>query len=298
MDTDHRILLINEPALTFLHTTRDAALGNPAENIPHPLVQSEDFRYLLTPTDPPSIAEQEIRISFNGNSVYFHIKRVPAVFEDASRGITIIIEDITGKKAVEAWVSQHMAQLEFLARTSAELADMGDEEDLFQYIADRLSELEPGAYVMVNSINPDRMETALRAFSRDETLKDVVNRYFGIFVKGGVSMEKLPPQMLDGVSKGILSTGPAEPVRAGLPGGAGRGLQRGGETDGSWYQELCHGMHLPHGNLRQHCAPVPTGKGCAEPGDHRGICPPGRGCTPAPAHAGETPVGGREDTGA
>jgi hypothetical protein len=171
-------------------------------------MQSEDFRYLLTPTDPPSVAEQEIRISLDGKHAYFRIKRVPAVFEDASRGITIIIEDITGKKAVEAWVSQHMARLEFLARTSAELADMADDEDIYQYMADRLSELEPGAYAMVNSIDPDRMETSLRAFSRDENLKDVVNRYFGVFLKGGVSMEKLPPQMLDGVSKGTLIQGP------------------------------------------------------------------------------------------
>lgn len=208
MNADHRILLANEPALAFLQAQRDAVLGIRAEEICHPLLQSDEFRQHLADTDSPSVADREIRILLNGKPAYLRIKRVPAVFEDATRGITLIIENITDKKEAEERISQHMAQLEFLAKTSAELADMGDDEDIYQYMADRLSELEPGAYAMVNSINPDRMETALRAFSRDDILKDVVNRYFGVFLKGGVSMEKLPPQMLDGVSKGTLITGP------------------------------------------------------------------------------------------
>ena len=208
MDTGHRILLVNEPAVALLKISRDCLRGNRIEEIHHPLFNNGQFKNLITITDPPSVAEEEIRVSLEGKTSYFRAKRIPAVFEDATRGTTFIFEDISERKKAEERIRQNIDRLEFLARTSAELADMGDDEDIYQYMADRLSELEPGAYVMVNSINPDRLETALRAYSRDENLKAVVNKYFGIFLKGGVSMEKLPPQMLAGVSKGTLIPGP------------------------------------------------------------------------------------------
>jgi PAS domain S-box-containing protein len=208
LNEEHRIIQVNKPFLALLHVTRETVLGNRPGEIPHPLLNHTQFLKLLDETDSPSVADREIQVQLEGKPFFFRVKRVPAVFEDASRGVSFLIEDITGKKMAEARIERQVALLQFLARTSAELADMGDDEDIYQYMSDQISELESGAYVMVNSIDPDRMETRLRAFTGDEGLKNVIYQYFGDFLKGGVSMEKGPPEVLAEIAKGKLVPGP------------------------------------------------------------------------------------------
>jgi PAS domain S-box-containing protein len=112
----------------------------------------------------------------------YHLKArgIPTVFDDGSQGTTFLIEDLTAEK-------EYVHNLEFLARTSAELADMGDEENIYQYMADRITELAPESIIAVSSI-------------------DMESRVQRITAIGG------NPEMIRGLFSGLNVTDPGEAV--------------------------------------------------------------------------------------
>jgi len=156
-----------------------------------------------------SVTTIECRVSDQSGKVRWNLWTIRALFDDEGvvheyQGVG---KDITEKKESAARINNYIKNMEFLARTSATFADMGDDEDIYQYISDRIAELEPKAHVVVMSINPDTKKTALRAFAGDESWTKVIFQYFGDFLQGDVSMEKTPEVWGD-ISKGILVKGP------------------------------------------------------------------------------------------
>ena len=62
--------------------------------------------------------------------------------------------------------------------TSATFADMGDDENIYQFMADRVAELEPKCHIVVMSIDTDTKMTTMRAFAGDKEMTKVI---FAIF---------------------------------------------------------------------------------------------------------------------
>ena len=87
--------------------------------------------------------------------------------------------DITDKKQASARINHYIRNLEFLARSSAIFADMGDNENIYQFIVDSIAQLEPNAHVVVMSINPDTKMTAMQAFAGDKAISQVLFQHFG-----------------------------------------------------------------------------------------------------------------------
>lgn len=69
---------------------------------------------------------------------FYQMQVIPTTFEDGEKGCTIVLEDITERK-------RYIQNTMFLARTAMDLVDLPPVEDIYQYIADRLTELVPGA---------------------------------------------------------------------------------------------------------------------------------------------------------
>ncbi|MDD1715540.1 MAG: hypothetical protein LUQ01_00930 [Methanolinea sp.] len=103
--------------------------------------------------------QQEGRIK----TFHFRTQRIPTRFEDGTGGETVFLEDVTVER-------NHLKGLEFLARTSARLADMGEEENIYQYIADRIAELVPESVIGVLSFHPETMASYLQGLSGDRDL--------------------------------------------------------------------------------------------------------------------------------
>lgn len=91
---------------------------------------------------------------------HFRVKGIPTTFEDGASGTTLWMEDVTSER-------EHVNNLEFLARTSAELADMSEDADVHQYIADRIRELEPGCFAGVSSIDMEEKTATLMSVTGD-----------------------------------------------------------------------------------------------------------------------------------
>ena len=59
--------------------------------------------------------------------------------ESAPREYQGIGRDITEKKVAAARIKNYIRNMEFLARTSATFADVADDENIYQYMADRIA---------------------------------------------------------------------------------------------------------------------------------------------------------------
>jgi PAS domain-containing protein len=161
IDDRNILIFANRNFHAFFGSSDQGALHHPLEEI--------EFNGTVTPNPKDLLrdlsSEEEIReVSFQAKSIEYHfrIRRIPVIFEDGRKGTSFLFEDVTKEK-------KYLKNLEFLARTSAELADMGESEDIYQYIADRVAELEPKAHINVSSVDPERLISRVRAISsRDQ----------------------------------------------------------------------------------------------------------------------------------
>ncbi len=101
LDTEQRILQVNEPVLTLLHEKRESLVGKTTSEIMNPF-------FCCLPTIEPAengrVADEkitELSTVLNGEPLHFRVKQVPTAFEDGGKGVTFIIEDITAKKTFE-----------------------------------------------------------------------------------------------------------------------------------------------------------------------------------------------------
>jgi hypothetical protein len=85
---------------------------------------------------------------------HFRVKGIPTTFEDGASGTTLWMEDFTSER-------EHVNNLEFLARTSAELADMSEDADIYRYIVEQIRELEPGCLAGISSIDMENQNVTL-----------------------------------------------------------------------------------------------------------------------------------------
>jgi PAS domain S-box-containing protein len=185
LDEDQRILYANKKFLDFFGLKGEEVMGrNPEEILRQIAVQTEAMSKIFSHIDTGEESEREV-ILHTPEEFYFRIKGIPTVFEDGSHGTTLLLEDRTRER-------QYVRNLEFLARTSAELADIQDDENLFQYIADRLVELVPESLVVVMSINPLVRITTCEALSGDSQMVQGIINNFGNLVGVLFPMDSIP----------------------------------------------------------------------------------------------------------
>jgi len=142
----------------------------------------------------------EIVVDKEGRRFYFKAKSIPTQFEDKTVGTTILLEDVTEEK-------KHLKNLEFLAKTSAELADLRDDDDIYNYIADRLCELETKAHIIVASIDPETRQFKVKSLSGNEEMTSAILTYFVNIKDIDFQMDNVP-YAWDILSAGNLVEGP------------------------------------------------------------------------------------------
>jgi PAS domain S-box-containing protein len=124
LDTEQRVVQVNEPVLKLLNEKREALVGKKISEINNPF-------FICLPTPEPvkngQIADEKISETssvFNGETLHFRVKLVPTAFEDGDQGVTFIIEDITAQKTYEETLQMNEAryrgivedQTEFITR--------------------------------------------------------------------------------------------------------------------------------------------------------------------------------------
>jgi len=159
LDTEQRVVQVNEPALILLNKKRESLIGKNAGEIDDPFFSN------LSMADPVRNGQRggekktEISIILNGKTLHFRMKLVPTAFEDGSQGTTFIIEDITAKKTYEENLQMSEAryrgivedQTEFITRfrTDGTLTFLNDSYS--RYLGKKTADLQksyhiPGIY--------------------------------------------------------------------------------------------------------------------------------------------------------
>jgi PAS domain S-box-containing protein len=101
LDTEQRVIQVNEPVLKLLNEKREALIGKKIGEINNTFFSRLP---ILEPVKNGQIADEkitEISSVLNGETLHFRVKLVPTAFEDGGQGVTFIIEDITAKKTYE-----------------------------------------------------------------------------------------------------------------------------------------------------------------------------------------------------
>jgi len=209
VNEEQTLVQVNEPVLALLNVARENLVGKTITGIDHPFFQSLPVPGPAKTGKPAGETISETNCVINGEPRHFRVRLVPTTFEDGNLGATFIIEDITDRKTAEERIAHYIRNLEFLARTSAWFADMGDDENIYQYIADSLAELEPKARVVVASINPETRSTRMQAFAGDMDWFKMAFEKFGRFLSEDVSLIKAP-EVFSVFQQGVLVKGPGD----------------------------------------------------------------------------------------
>lgn len=99
LDDENRILRVNGPMLAVLGEDRQSVVGTDLDDSQNPFLIA--LRAHLPPPESRGAPDRIIvvRCALQGKECHFRVKRIPTVFEDGGRGITLIIEDVTDQVA-------------------------------------------------------------------------------------------------------------------------------------------------------------------------------------------------------
>ena len=201
IDNRNCILSANENFIEFFGLQNREISGQILGDTPHSIPGTPPFPELFSDVFQGEETVKEIIVHKNKRVWYLKIRGIPTVFDDGSSGTTIFIEDVTRER-------EYIHNLEFLARTSAALADMGEDENIYQYIADRLAELVPESIISVQSIDLDTRISRFEVIGGDESF------YKPILQELGTSMKELTmnidntPEAIPVLMTNTLTEGP------------------------------------------------------------------------------------------
>jgi len=117
-DQNQRLTYANDRFLRFFGLDENKAFYQHVSELPS--LNHNGLATLLNNIPPGMEGTSEIETEKDGRKYSLKAKIIPTPFEDRTLGTTLLLEDITPEK-------KHLKNLEFLAKTSAELADMGDD---------------------------------------------------------------------------------------------------------------------------------------------------------------------------
>jgi len=156
LDADSRIVDINDNFLKLLHLSRQNTLGKTLAYINPPDVDVHE----LLETFSAGSADQDHQVTFNlkgGGERFFRQKSVPTVFEDGRKGLTVILEDISGRIIADREIRESEERFRMMAENIQDgLLIMENDKHIFSnnrtteitgYQLEELKTMEPLAIV-------------------------------------------------------------------------------------------------------------------------------------------------------
>ena len=187
IDSDFRIIQVNENFLTAFSMTREALIGTPLPDLPLPFITtlplddaikespdrkeiSLNIRYDISPEDGSAAVE-----------MFYRVKLIPTVFEEGARDITVILENVTETTAYEHQLEVSEARYRNIV------------EDQTEFISRFLPD---GTHLFVN-------EAYLRYFGKQR--EDILNNVF---------IPKIPAEDIPLIRAHFASLTPQHPVQS------------------------------------------------------------------------------------
>ncbi len=161
VDSDLRILQVNENFLQAFTMTRENLIGTPLPDVPLPFIP--ELRLEDAIKDSPDKTEISLNIRYERPAtpdsalmeIFYRVKLVPTVFEEGTHGITIILENVTETKVYEHQLMESKAryrnivedQTEFISRFLPDGTHVFVNEAYLRYFGKKREEIENKVFI-------------------------------------------------------------------------------------------------------------------------------------------------------
>jgi PAS domain S-box-containing protein len=120
IDSDQRILQVNEQVPLLLETEKEALIGKTIHELDNPFIHALKASWTARGPKEKGEAVSDADCTIRGEERHFRVKQVPTGFEDGSYGLTFIGEDITTRKKYEEMLRISEARYRGLVQSSGE----------------------------------------------------------------------------------------------------------------------------------------------------------------------------------
>ena len=182
LDTEQRVIQVNEPVLRFLDKKRESLIGKKKGEIDDPFFSNLPMPDPMRNGQPVDAKKTEMSIVLNGKTFHFRLKLVPTAFEDGSQGTTFIIEDITAMKTYEENLQISEAryrgivedQTEFITRIRTDGTLIFLNDSYARYLGRKTTDLQ-GRYHLpgINEEDNAELNLALQSLDKEHPVKTV-----------------------------------------------------------------------------------------------------------------------------
>ncbi len=176
LDDNGRIVRINDQCLKSLRRPKDDLIGLTLAEAVLPVVSSPEAIAVIEGLEREQVVT-DLCYRSSGKDLFYQMQAIPTTFDDGERGVTIVLEDITERK-------QYIRSIEFLARTGRDFRDMGEEDDIYGYVAQQVYSLAPGFLVWVGVLDEPHQNLVLRGVVGDPDALDAMQRLMGAKLEG------------------------------------------------------------------------------------------------------------------
>ena len=169
LDSDFRIVETNENFLSYFGAKKEDIVGSPISSSPMNSIGTVKIEDLVRDAFDSGEMTTETSLVRDNRMNYLRIKAVPSVFDDATKGSTLIFEDITEKKQFEDRLKISEAKFRAIVEDQTELVARFDKDfkvlfannAALQYYGVTLSEIE--GKIFVEFVFPDDRERVIQS---------------------------------------------------------------------------------------------------------------------------------------
>ncbi|RPJ54131.1 MAG: PAS domain S-box protein, partial [Methanobacteriota archaeon] len=115
----------------------------------------------------------DIRYRSGSNDSFYQMEVIPTTFEGGETGLTVVLEDITERK-------RYVKNMEFLAMTGRDFQNMGEEDDIYDYVARQVYSLAPGFLAWVNILDEPNRLLVIKGIAGNPIAFDTMHQLAGM----------------------------------------------------------------------------------------------------------------------
>ena len=138
LDSDQKIIDVNDNFLSFFSVQKDSLLGNDIRSAGIPRLAESIPAEMMTDSGRMGEGKREIHLTRDGAEYYFALKIVPTVFDDGSKGFTLIFEDVTLPRLYEQKLEINEARYRAIVEDQTELICRYNRDLLFTFVNDAI----------------------------------------------------------------------------------------------------------------------------------------------------------------
>ena len=130
------------------------------------------------------VTRVECRINGPSGKLLWNLWSIRALFDDDGHPHEYqgVGRDITEKCESAAKINNYIKMMEFLSRTSTDLMNIGDDEDIYEYVAREVFSLAPGFLVWVGILDEQKQLLRLRSVVGNPVALDTMEQFTGMKV--------------------------------------------------------------------------------------------------------------------